>query len=83
MMRCNGCYRKMKGAGAMDGACACGGLIEAARAGFPRIVPSWDSDTRAAAKYAVDLELKGDAFLNRQERTWLNMRRQIARERAI
>jgi len=28
-MRCNRCYRKMKGTTAYDGACACGGLIEA------------------------------------------------------
>ena len=29
-MRCNRCHRKMRGTTAYDGACACGGLIEAA-----------------------------------------------------
>lgn len=28
-MRCNRCYRPMKGTTAYDGACECGGLIEA------------------------------------------------------
>lgn len=30
MMRCNRCYRPMAGTTAYDGACSCGGLIEAA-----------------------------------------------------
>lgn len=38
-MRCNRCGRAMKGIGYYDGACECGGLIEAA----PRPAPSGPS----------------------------------------
>ena len=31
-MRCNRCHKPMKGTTAYDGACSCGGLIEAERA---------------------------------------------------